>query len=297
MDDLVPIIIGVFIAIFGIAVAVLVNPIRNIQMQIASIQNDLKGSVSLSALSSQSYLEVLSKEWKFWEKLFKMRKDKILISNKIVDTRIEDHDKIIVDSGTTIDQIPRILNEKFFKKESLPLIVYTNNLIAAISVIPPSIRVYLLGGDIDSIYGATYHSSDPALPLKDIEPQKIILAATAISFEDGPMVSTRDTRNQIFKETLINKADKLPNCTLIIAADWTKFKKIDLDETSPKMQRVVNRTTWGRIRDNKDKEFYIYLTEPDSQDTSPAATEAKAIIKQFKDNGGIKVVKCNKEIN
>ncbi|HQN17068.1 MAG TPA: hypothetical protein PLC90_12010 [Bacteroidales bacterium] len=307
-------IIGVFIGVIGLVVALFLYILdkttsyitTNLKHEINDTKKDIQNDIGdintevnriqadffSGTLPTQSYLAILTSEWEFWEKLFKNRKDKIAISTKIVDKFIDRHDQVIIDSGTTIDQIPRILNQKFTGK-SVDLKIYTNNIIAAISVIPPKIKVYLLNGEIDEIYGATYHKKRISQPLDNIAPSKIILAATLITFEDGPLVSTRDNRNKDFKRALIDKAldSNLETCVLIIAADWTKF--IDSIPPNNTHQKVIdNSDVWDRIKKNKN--FILCLTYPPLGDTSDRAVRSNKIIKQFVENGkngsGMKVV-------
>jgi hypothetical protein len=271
---------------------------KDIQNDIACINtevNRIQANLSSSAFPSESYLAILTSEWEFWEKLFKNRKDKIAISAKIVDQFIDKHDQVVIDSGTTIDQIPRILNQKFMNRK-VDLKLYTNNIIAAISVIPPKIPVYLLNGEIDEIYGATYNKSRISQPLDKIKPTKIILAATLLTFDDGPLVSTRDNRNKDFKIALIEKAlnqNHESNIILIIAADWTKF--IDSIPPNGTHQKVIDDDEkWESIKRNNN--FILCLTEPPMGDNSERAKRSRAIIKKFaenrKQNTGMKVVYC-----
>jgi DeoR/GlpR family transcriptional regulator of sugar metabolism len=265
------------------------NDIENVQSELNRIQTN----TFLSAVSSQSYLALLTSEWDFWEKLFKNRKDKIAISIKIVDKYIDSNDQVIIDSGTTIDQIPRLLNQNYMG-QIVKLKVYTNNIIAAISVIPPQFKVYILNGDIDEFYGATYYGKSISQPLDHINPSKIILAATLITFDEGPLVSTRDDRNKKFKKALIDLAYSSDlECVLIIAADWTKF--IATIPPNYTHQCVLDdHAEWKKVRENN--KFILCITEPPRGDNSNQAKTARVEIQKFIDNEknqtGMKVVIC-----
>jgi DeoR/GlpR family transcriptional regulator of sugar metabolism len=273
-------------------------------VEINSIKNQLSGiqqNSLFSAYSSQSFLTIMTSEWEFWEKLFRKRKDKILIATEISNEYIKEYDQVILDSGTTVDQIPRLLNQRFlYVGETIPLKVYTNNLIAAISVVPPQIRVILLNGEIDKVFGATYNKSKIAEPLDEIlNATKIILAATYITYEGGPMVSHSDSQNIEFKNALINKKSVDP-CTIIIAADWTKF--IDIpppthryvsDIPDPLTENLTSKN-WDKVKNNNT--HLLCITEPPVSNTSDIAKTARIVINKFRENEqtnkGIKVVVC-----
>ena len=239
--------------------------------------------------SPNEFLQVLAIQSKFWEKLFIQRADKVRIASTIASRYIQDKDTIIVDSGTTVDQIPAILRNQHPNVK-----VYTNNLLAAMSIVPPEkkFNCSILSGRIDPNYGATYNIGDIEGPLKSIEPQQVIIAATAISFEKGPWVDPPDEHNREFKQKLVKKAlDDPAGRRLIIAVDWTKFKN-DSDKLDT-MNPVLDIERWRAVRGTES--FVLVTTNPPKDLRTPNAIESREVIKRFMDNmenmknGGMKI--------
>jgi DeoR/GlpR family transcriptional regulator of sugar metabolism len=287
--------IGILIAIILFMIGFVILPLYRVKDLTTTIGKNVKDLARNSEnfpFFTEAYWASITKESEFWAKLPIQRVDKLLISKEIAENHIESDDKIIVDSGTTIDQIPHILNIKYFNQRNT-IEIYTNNLLAAVSAIPPAIKIFLLSGFIDSIYGATYiEEKEEAIRNLNATPATIIvLAASAISFEDGPMVSDQDYHNRIFKETLIKKAlDR--HLRLIIALDWTKFK-----EKTNRLQNVLQPADW--INALARPNFSLIITNPPDNDTTEPVKMAKKIIEQFNQNSEnnkrMKVVICERQ--
>jgi len=132
--------IGIIIGLIGIFIGIFFFLINNVLRSLGTIKDKMDSfGQSIEKIregpiifSPNLYLTALARESKFWEKLSIQRADKVLIASTIVSKYIQENDSIIVDSGTTVDQIPHILREKHLKSK-----VYTNNILAAISVVPP----------------------------------------------------------------------------------------------------------------------------------------------------------------
>lgn len=281
--------IGIIIGLLGIFIGIIIVLVANILTDIKYLRDDtrtIKQSVEeirggpFVLPSPNDFLRGLAIQAiqsKFWEKLFIQRADKVRIASTIASRYIQDKDTIIVDSGTTVDQIPAILRNQHPNVK-----VYTNNLLAAMSIVPPEkkFKCSILSGRIDPKYGATYNIGDIGGPLKSIEPQQIILAATAISFEKGPLVDPSDVHNREFKQNLVKKAlDDPAGRRLIIAADWTKFKN-DSDKLA--MIPVLDIDCWREVRGIDS--FVLVTTNPPKDLRTPNAIESREVIKRFMDN-------------
>jgi hypothetical protein len=285
------ILIGVIIGLLGIFIGIYLHQNATIGSKIESIR-DMLGKIHAEPVvpSGITYLSVLAREAKFWEKLYIQRGDKIIISSTIVTKYITQNDKIVVvDSGTTVDQIPHMLCQG-----NIAVKVFTNNLLATLLVVPPpeGFNCTLLPGRIDPIYGATYSVPDIEAPLREIEADKIILAATAFSFEKGPMVDRHDLFNYRFKGELVIKALRDPNRTqLIIAVDWTKFSK-DIDVGND-LVPVLTPSDWEILK--AQKSFVLVTTKPDDSSQTPDAKKARDAIARFTENmnrGGMIIDVC-----
>ena len=280
--------LGIFIGIFIVLVANILKPINQISGEMRDIKESLKEirEGPFVPPSPNQFLEGLILQSKFLEKLFIQRADKVRIAFTIASKYIQDRDTIIVDSGTTVDQIPAILRNQHPNVE-----VYTNNLLAAMSIVPPEeeFKCSILPGRIDPKYGATYNIGDIGGPLKSIKPQQIIIAATAISFEKGPLVDPSDNHNREFKENLFKKAlEDPPSHRLIIAVDWTKFKRGG-NQLINDMNPALKPPDWKTVKAIKG--FVIVTTNPPDLRT-PNAEEAREVIEKFVDNmegGGMKI--------
>jgi hypothetical protein len=273
--------------------------IVKMESDIKDIKTELQRLIALAGnntLISSFYLMTLSAQFNFLEKLFVQRQDKFLICNEIVLNHLSLNDKIIIDSGTTVDQIPQLLNESYMRyranvgqNPNPPPEISTNNLLAAVSVIPPEINVNLMEGIVDKKYVATYHPRNIILPIDNFDATKIVLAATTISYIDGPMVSVSDSNNKKFKAALIDKALGPKKCNLIIAIDWTKF-----NSKTPLMNPVVTHDVWQSVL--AEPRFCLVTTKPDRANHPAEADIASNIIAKFENNaknGGMRVVISN----
>lgn len=282
--------LGIFIGIIIVLVANILKPINQISGEMRDIKESIKeirGGPFIPPTTNE-FWKALTIQSKFWQKLIKQRADKIRIASAIASNYIQDNDTIIVDSGTTVDQIPAILHVKHPNVK-----VYTNNLLAAISVIPPEeFDCSILSGRIDPIYGATYNTVDIGEPLKSLEPQRIILASWGISFEEGPLIEAKDRYNREFKRELVKKAVQDPKTQIIIAVDWTKFKKGK--DKKGDINAVLDIEEWNSIKSNNH--FVLVTTNPPKDLRTPEETkdaeEAREVIKRFKENmkgGGLQI--------
>lgn len=291
--------VGIVIGLVGIFVGIVFFLINNVLHSLRALNDDVKFLVQNvekavegpPPFSLNLFFTALAREAKFWGKLSVQRADKVSIASTIVTKYIQENDRVIVDSGTTIDQIPHILYERH-----LNIDVYTNNLLAAISVVPPSeeFKCFLLPGKVDPIYGATYNIGRIKESLKDIEATQIILAATAISFGKGPMVNVLDRSNRLFKGELVRKAlEDRGNPRLIIAVDWTKFIGDSEVGADRNLDAVLEIADWRAVK--ATRRFVLVATSPPDSLQTPAAIRAREEIKAFCTNmeeEGMKVEIC-----
>jgi len=298
-DPLLPVVVGAILALAGIFVSVELFFYGNIMRSMEALKDEqrpLRQSVERiaggpTAFFPHLFLTALAREARFWEKLSIQRADKILIASAIASDYIQENDIVIIDSGTTVDQIPHILLEKHLRSK-----VYTNNVLAAISVVPPAegVDCFLLQGRVDPIYGATYNMENIAAPLRPLGASQIVLAATAISFDQGPLVNHLDSPNQRFKKELVQKAlHDGGNPRLIIAVDWTKFSQ-ELDHSAAReFVAVLEPQTWRIVRSTS--RFVLVTTQPLDSLKTPAAIKARGELRKFLESmrkGGMNVAIC-----
>jgi hypothetical protein len=283
---------GVFIGVILFVITNVSHTIRDVKESIASIERTVEIISEGSAFGlPHLFWTALARDARFWGKLSIQRADKVAIADRIASEYIQENDTIIVDSGTTVDLIPHILRERHRNSK-----VYTNNLLAAISVVPPveGCDCYLLSGRVDPIYGATYNIENIEAPLESIRADQIILAATSISYDEGPMVDVRDYSNLRFKSELVRKAlEDDGNPVLIIAVDWTKFgRHLDIGE-SKEFNPVLEHRTWKAVRSMQ--RFFLVITEPLDSLQNLSAGRAREEMKKFQTaakRGGMQVQTC-----
>ena len=288
-------IISFLVAIIFFLFTFIARPLNKLQEKISRLEKGSGGKLESPALlSSNFFLTALEKERKFWSKITEERDNKTLIALTIANKYIERNDTILMDSGTTVDQIPLFLVEKGYNST-----IYTNNLLAAILVIPygEEIDCNLLSGEIDPIFGATYSDETTTQILPSLNATLIILAATRISFKSGPMVHSKDYRNLTFKKELVRKSlmdGHKPR--LIIATGYSKFTGDLNKEEEAQYNPVLDPETWNSVK-AKDR-FVLVTTKPPSGMKSRTASDtAMHEIKKFQTNmkkGGMKIEICDK---
>jgi len=287
--SVVSVVVGVLLGAAGIFVAFGLHVVRDLG-RLREQLRDMRGIVGSARRGHPSLDGALigtsiSRETKFWGKLFTRRKEKIDIAEKIALDIIEEGDIILLDSGTTVDQIAPILRDCGKSVD-----IYTNNLLVAMSMLPPTkeIPCVLLGGIIDPEYGATYDLDDISKPLAGLSPSKIILAARAISVAEGPLVSVKDDGNLQFKRKLVQMAlnDRMSRTRLIVAADWSKLVPQTETEDGVRLQAVLSVADWDACK--ATEQFTLVTTEPPENLAGPESQQARKALR--------KLQKCSMEV-
>jgi DeoR/GlpR family transcriptional regulator of sugar metabolism len=282
--------LGVFIGVFFAQNERMSRDLNGVKGAIDSLRSELGERPMLP--SAHLFLTTLTREAEFWERFSIQRADKILIARRIATKYVRDGDTVFVDSGTTVDQIPYMLRQQGTKTT-----VFTNNLLAAISVVPQAedevAQCSLLPGRIDARYGATYNIGNVEEPVRQISANKIVLAATAISFEEGPMVHVKDYQNLCFKRALVQRAlADATNVSLVIGVDWTKFVQSHNQRGSAgrELNAVLESQEWRAARSSSG--FVLITTMPPESLQTSEACEARATVETFVRNaqsGGMAV--------
>jgi len=137
--------------------------------------------------------------------------EKTAIAKRIT-AQICDGDTLFLNSGTTTEYIAQMLKEKS------RLSVVTNSLSAAKQLgSVKSVRVVLLGGEINTEYGFTY-GGDAAEQLQRYQPTWAILSVDGVDVQRG--ISTYHAEEAMIDRMMIHNASKT-----IIAADHRKIGK------------------------------------------------------------------------
>jgi len=255
-----------------------------------------------AAMEGQSYLYLtaLTRDSKFWSRMAIRRREKTQLARAVSESYIEDGMKVILDSGTTVDQVPSMLRQLGKRAD-----IYTNNLLAAISAVPTeeTVHCHLLPGLVDPIYGATYEKAQVSTLLKAFVPDRIVLAARALSYEFGPMVGVDDQSNCDFKEFLVRLAlDSAARTSLILVVDWSKLIVEYGRHSEKNVMPVLDKATWRTVR--AQSHFSLLTVAPpdpesvDSEHELAIARESQQAIRRFSkaDRAGnemkVDVVRC-----
>ena len=219
----------------------------------------------------------LKLETRMAEKIIFQRADKIALSREVVLNHILDGDRIFVDSGSTIDQVPSLLS--LIGKN---VHIHTNNILAALTISKQRREtvIKMMGGNISSYYTATYYNN-PYRKLKRLRLDKIILASRIVSFREGFMVNYEDQKNWEYKSFFARKAfNSNGKIKLIVVVDWTKFRrKGEYDRP------VLSRDAWETFRNSEN--FSLIISEPPGHVHTKEAKYARQEIEKFRDQGVI----------
>lgn len=211
------------------------------------IINELRTGGIVKNLPSADFLIALMEQWDFFAKWVTNRVQKSAISANIARELIKSGDTILIDSGSTIDEIPKYLIGK-------DVTIYTNNIFAVVRVSGISgIRIYQLPGWLDYHFAATYSAQANSM-LDDLSIKTVIIATRSISFEEGIHVEKNDEKNRQFKKLLI----KYPTAErFIIAADSTKFGPCYENEMP-----ILQPSEWVKLREEKKHKITIITHHP-----------------------------------
>lgn len=279
--------VGTVLAILGIMIAFFLQ-LLNILQRVEKRQNEHTIAAAQAAAfpdilpPGHIILMSLARGATFWQRLFLRIDDKARIASTIAKQYVDKGQTILLDSGTTVDQIPQMLPTSGDNS------VYTNNLLAAIGTVHQTGRrkCHLLAGKIDSTYGATYPVRNGHSELDELNANVIVLSATAISFDKGPLVRADDHSNMNFKRTLVDKAlNDGVEPVLLIACDWTKFV-VPREDFNP----VLAPEVWNAVRTNA--RFFLITTEPKQTPDIEKKFVKKATeeIKRFEKAHGIQTI-------
>ena len=223
----------------------------------------------------------LTENWEFLRKTLFHRVLKERICAAIVRECIQDYDKILLDSGSTVDLITSVLAGSPIKNVR----IFSNSIAAALHLIgSDKIQFYLFDGEFNDQYAAVY-SRDGLDKLKEIRVNKIIMAATAIRFKEGIMVDKDDENNASFKKTMLDCFERYPDSELFIAVDPTKFV-LALD----KHKKIMEEDEWKSILARNSRRMKIITCAPPYDSSDEERIQIREEIDKFKMNTHIEVL-------
>lgn len=186
------------------------------KVSIATIRNDLKDLEMLGVLT-RTHGGAIKKAKSSQELMLELRNDNIIakknIANKALNF-IDDGDTLILDSGTTIHELAKLLGSK------KDLTIITNDMTCATIVEPYGFNIVMLGGIVDNNFHWTIGEYTCKM-LKDFSADKLFLSAGGFSVDKGISIGTLYLAH--IKELMIKCSAQT-----ILLADRSKFEKYRL---------------------------------------------------------------------
>ena len=185
-------------------------------VSIATIRNDLR-ELELLGLLTRTHGGALKKSKASQELMLEFRNDNIVAKRNMAKkalSLIDDGDTLILDSGTTIHELAKLLNTKN------DLTIITNDITCASIVEPFGFNIVILGGILTNGFHWTTGEYTSKI-LKELSADKVFLSAGGFSIEKGISVGTLPLA--YIKELMIKCSAQS-----ILLCDNSKFEKYRL---------------------------------------------------------------------
>ena len=194
----------------------------------------------------------LTSQWRFIAKVFRYRSEKSLICKKIVRNHISDESSVLLDSGSTPDQV----TAEILRTDKSARVV-SNNVFAAVHLAGTNkVDFDLLPGRFDERYAAVY-SPQAIEQIRNGAFTLYILASARLRIDEGIMVLKEDFNNQQFKLEVMRKFAQEKCTRLVIAVDASKFCR-GLERYMPIFD---DQSEWKRIVASEGKRITV-VTNP-----------------------------------
>jgi len=161
----------------------------------------------------------VSNQWRFFDRMSHYRYEKLGICHRIVEKWISPGDVILLDSGSTTDQI----TSELIVKKIPNVTIHSNNVLAAMHLSGTNaVRFHLLPGEYFQRSWAVY--SDEALNrLDQLGITLFIFGVAVVRFSGGIMFRTGENGNAKFKKRALEIFQAHSDTKAIIAIDSSKF--------------------------------------------------------------------------
>jgi hypothetical protein len=211
----------------------------------------------------------VANQWRFFDRMSRYRHQKHAICQAIVERHVRDGDAVLLDSGSTVDQV----TSEIVAQQRKGVIVHSNNVLAALHLAGTSLVSFnLLPGEFFRHSWAVY-SDEANERLETLGAQVVVLAVAAIRHTSGIMVREGETGNLKFKTRALEAFQRHVTAQLIIAGDASKFCLATRGH-----QPIVPGRTWNEILKESSNRITI-VTSPIPDDI--AATERSLIQRQL----------------
>ncbi len=192
---------------------------RDMLVQAEAIVREMQEARSSSQQLRPDFTTFVSNQWRIFDRMAQYRYEKSLICRSIATDHIRSGDTVLLDSGSTTDQVTAELVAKGVSNVSL----YSNNVLAALHLTgTSSLRYYLLGGQFFERSWAVY-SEESSRRIDQLGVTVIVLAAAAFRMADGIMFRNGEEGNQAFKKSALDCFRDHPETRLVLAIDSSKF--------------------------------------------------------------------------
>ncbi len=210
------------------------------KVSIATIRNDLRELESNNLLTRTHGGAIVRSKTKDELDLNHRRVQNVQEKQRIAESAlmlVEDGDTIILDGGTTVTELAKLLKRK------INLTVITNDLGVALIVEDMPVNLILLGGVVRNTFHCTLGAAS-IKTLSEISADKVFLGASCFSLERGATVP--DMFLAEIKKAMISAAARV-----FVLCDSTKFGKTSLAQFATLSQ--IDVLVADSIEDNMKK--------------------------------------------
>lgn len=222
-----------------------------------------------STTDGPDFTAFVSNQWRIFDRMARYRHEKLAICRHIVSNHVHSGDSILLDSGSTTDQI----TSELIRRNEGSVRIFSNNVLAALHTTGTSVlRFSLLPGEFFQRSWAVY-SEEAVQRIDQLGINLFIMAAAALRFGLGVMVRDGEEGNRRFKERCFEAFQSRRDTRLILAVDCSK-----LCEPTSGHNPVISPKGWRLLlRENVERMTLVTCNPP--QDLP--SRQRSAIIEQL----------------
>jgi DeoR/GlpR family transcriptional regulator of sugar metabolism len=185
-----------------------------------------------------NFTTFITNQWRVFDRMSRYRHQKLKICQQIVGKHLQPGDNILLDSGSTVDQVTAELISRPVSNIS----IYSNNILAAAHLTGTSlIRFTLFQGEFFQRSWAVY-SQEANQRMDQFGISVVIIAAAVFRANSGVMVREKEEGNYLFKRRALEIFRQKEESRLIIAIDASKFY-----ENTNNHRSVFTQTEWKSL--------------------------------------------------
>jgi len=246
--------------------------IKNSETIVEEIE-DLK---SATQTVRPNFTTFITNQWRIFDRMSRYRHEKLKICQKLVDKHIQIGDTILLDSGSTVDQV----TSELIGRPIGNITIYSNNVLAAMHLTGTSlVSFHLFQGEFFQRSWAVY-SEEANQRMDQLAVTVVIIAAAAFKASAGIFVRDGEIGNHHFKRKAIELFLNKPNLRLTIAVDGSKFYE-NLRGHHP----IFSTKEWNGILSEYGKRIAIITSAPPRDATAGNRSSFEEQISNLRDSG------------